>query len=352
MRVLWLLPDLGYHAAARQALLIVPELIQLGHWSAVAALRAGGGMSREFRQRDIPMHELASAADMPVKSLVELDQLLKRETFDLVHTWRLPAARAMGSARLARTHRPKLLVSQPRRGARWNPLDRLLMARVDCLVADLGEEAPKLPQVALAVEQSKPKPWPPHLKIPFNARVIMCLGDFTAEHSFRDAIWAFDVLKYVYPTLWLVLVGDGPERDGLLKFGHELTGAAERITIATDRTDGPALLPNAELVWIPSRKRCGELVALEAQAAGVPVVATNLPGMATVLSHGQSGALTTVGEPVELAKASRQILDDPERRRQLIEAGRRNIASGHAPAEVARRWADLYGEVAKRQKPA
>jgi glycosyltransferase involved in cell wall biosynthesis len=352
VRILWLLPDFGYNAAARQASLVAPELIRQGHSVVVAALRSGGGMVDELRQRELLPRELAAPADMPVKCLFELDKLLKDESFELVHTWRLPAARAMGTSRLARSHRPKLLVSQPKRGAKWNPLDRLLLARVDCLAADLGEEGPKLPRVPLAVEAPTPKPWPTPLGIPADARVIVCIGEFTPEHSFRDAIWAFDVLKYVYADLRIVLIGDGPERDALMRFGRDLAGAAERVHFLTDRTEGPALLANAAIVWVPSRKRCGEQVALEAQATGVPVVATNLPGMATVLGNGQSGVLVPPGEPVEIAKATRPILDDPARRRQLIDAGRNAIGSDHSPAAVARRWSEVYTEVAAKRGSA
>src|SRR5262245_36832694 len=111
----------------------------MGHDAQVAALRAGGGMSEDFVGRDVPINELARPQDMHVYCRVELDKLIHKEPFDLVDTWRLPAARAMGSARLARANRPKLLVSQPKRGGKFNPLDRLLLSRVDALASDVGE---------------------------------------------------------------------------------------------------------------------------------------------------------------------------------------------------------------------
>ncbi len=348
MRILWLLPDFGFNAASRQARLVVPELIRLGNQVAVAALRAGGGMVGELRECGIPLRELASPADMPVKCLFELEKLLKDESFDLAHTWRLPAARSLGTLRLARAHRPRLLVSHAKRGAKWNPLDRLLLGRVDKLTADPGEPGPQMPMVPLAVAPTPQQPWPKSLVFPADARVIVCMGELTSEHLFKDAIWAFDVLKYVYPELHLLIIGKGPDLDGLVKFARSVSGASDRIHFLTDWSNGPALLANAEMVWIPSRKRCGEQVALEAQVAGVPVVATNLPGLAAVLGKGESGILVTPNEPVELAKAARPVLDDPARRKQLIEAGRQNTSVGYSPAEVAARWAEVYAEVAAK----
>ena len=60
--------------------------------------------------------------------------------------------------------------------------------------------------------------------LPDGAPWLMTLGQLTADHGFRDAVWAFDVLKFVYPDIHLVIVGDGPERDRLVHFSHRLGG--------------------------------------------------------------------------------------------------------------------------------
>lgn len=348
MRVLWLLPDFGFHAASRQAAIVVPELVRLGHEVAVVALRSGGGMTPVLRELGLPVRELASPTDMPVKCLFELEKVLKDTSFDLAHTWRLPAARSLGTLRLARSHRPRLLVSHAKRGAKWNPLDRLLLGRIDKLAADPGEAAPMMPLIPLAVAPTERQAWPKSLEFPDDARVIVCMGELNSEHGYKDAIWAFDVLKYVYANLRLLIIGNGPERQSLLKFSQAIAGAADRVHFLTDCNYGPSLLPNAEMVWIPSRKRCGEQLALESQLAGVPVAATKLPGLVSVTGNGQCAVLSPPAEPVEFAKAARTVLDDPQRRAQLIEAGRRNVAAGFEPALVASRWVDVYSEVAAK----
>lgn len=331
MRVLWLVPDLGYTAVGRQCELVVPELEKLGVAVTVAAMRAGRGLAT-----GLPVLNLATRQDLPLRVLFELQALLRTEAFDVVHAWRLPALRAMASVRVVSGHRGKLVVSEPRRGGRWTLLDRLLPARADRIAP---EDAPR------AVPRIEPAPWPRRLRLPPDARVIVGLGDFTRERGFRDAAWAFDVLSFVYPELHLVLIGEGPERARVLDFVRSIKGAEQRVHFLPEREPGPGLLHHAVAVWIPSRRPCGEQVAAEAQAIGVPVVATRWPGMERILDDGRAGALVPPGDPVALAMATRPILDDPARGAELVAAGRK-LATGRTPATAAVFWRQLYSQLA------
>jgi glycosyltransferase involved in cell wall biosynthesis len=79
------------------------------------------------------------------------------------------------------------------------------------------------------------------------------------------------------------------------------------------------------VVWVPGRHG-GVNAALEAMVAGKPVVASRLPGLAEVVVEGETGFLDEPGDKAELARQTRLLLDDPERRRQFGEAGRRRAA--------------------------
>ena len=86
--------------------------------------------------------------------------------------------------------------------------------------------------------------------IPSNARLIVCVGALTPAHGFRDAVWGFDVLRYAYPDLHLVIVGDGPERANLERFGRAIGGDDWRIHFLPVRPDAAALLVTALLVYL------------------------------------------------------------------------------------------------------
>src|SRR2546423_826934 len=69
---------------------------------------------------------------------------------------------------------------------------------------------------------SRPPRSPVVAVLPPSARLIVCVGALTPAHGFRDAVWGFDVLRYACPELHLVIVGDGPERTNLERFGRAI----------------------------------------------------------------------------------------------------------------------------------
>ena len=152
-----------------------------------------------------------------------------------------------------------------------------------------------------------------------------------------------DILHYLYEDLRLVLAGDGPDRPRLEQFARAIE--VDRRVIFTGRQ--PDLAPwrhAAELAWVPSRTGGGVGAALEAMAAGLPVIATRLPALAEVVVDGAVGCLVPPGDKTELARQTRFLLNDPDRRRAYGEAGRRRAAEHFSVERLVRRCAELYEE--------
>jgi glycosyltransferase involved in cell wall biosynthesis len=84
-------------------------------------------------------------------------------------------------------------------------------------------------------------------------------------------------------------------------------------------------LAESGLLVLPSLAEGFGLVLIEAMAAGVPIVATNVPGIRNVIRDGQTGLLVPPRNPHELAKAIRRVIDDPDLRRRLIERGKLEV---------------------------
>src|SRR5581483_1337666 len=99
-----------------------------------------------------------------------------------------------------------------------------------------------------------------------------------------------------------------------------------------------ALLARADVVWVPSLAECGRQVALEAQAAGRPVIASRLPGLAAVVADGKTGLLAPPNDPPTWAALTRRLFDDPELARRLGDAGRAAV-SGFTPERAAAAYA-------------
>jgi glycogen synthase len=103
-------------------------------------------------------------------------------------------------------------------------------------------------------------------------------------------------------------------------------------------------MARSEVVWVPSLADGGARVALEAMAAGRPVVASRLPGLAEVVVEGETGFLVPPGDKIALARQTRRLLADAELRRRLGQAGRARIAQHFAARVAVERMAGLYLE--------
>jgi glycosyltransferase involved in cell wall biosynthesis len=121
--------------------------------------------------------------------------------------------------------------------------------------------------------------------------------------------------------------------------------AEQQVHLLGAVEDVRPVLRRADVVWVPSRRDGGWNVALEAMALGRPVVAARLPGLAELVGEGETGALVAPGDKIGLARQTRLLLDDADRRRRCGEAGRERVRERFAVAGFVRRYLDLYAAV-------
>jgi glycosyltransferase involved in cell wall biosynthesis len=105
-------------------------------------------------------------------------------------------------------------------------------------------------------------------------------------------------------------------------------------------------LARAAVVWVPSRTPGGVCVALEAMAAGRPVVATRLPELEEIIRDGESGYLVPPGDKASLARQTRFLLDDPESGRRLGAAAKKRVAAHFSAAHMVEQLAGIYEQIA------
>jgi N-acetyl-alpha-D-glucosaminyl L-malate synthase BshA len=139
----------------------------------------------------------------------------------------------------------------------------------------------------------------------------------------------------------LVLVGDGPERSRVqaLVRGH---GLAERVRFLGNREDFVEVLQAADVFLQASDSESFGLASLEAQACGVPVVATRVGGVAEVIEDGVTGLLTEAGNAEALATAAARVLAVPEDWREMSEAARRRATASFSMPAVLDRYERCY----------
>ena len=106
----------------------------------------------------------------------------------------------------------------------------------------------------------------------------------------------------------------------------------------------PRLLPHFDVLWSTSAYEGQSNAIMEAMAAGVPVVATDIPGTRDLVVHGQTGYLVPVGEPCRaaVAKHSNHLLDDPDLAGRFGQAARQRMLDEFSVEKMVGRYADLY----------
>jgi phosphatidyl-myo-inositol alpha-mannosyltransferase len=140
---------------------------------------------------------------------------------------------------------------------------------------------------------------------------LLFLGRLDERKGFPVAVDAFARLAADRPALRLIVVGDGPDRR-VVQALPEAIRARVRLLGAIPNVDIPPYLAACDLYLGASRG--GEsfgMVLVEAMAAGLPVVASRIPGYVEVIRDGVEGVLVSPGDPAALAAAVAGVLGDP-----------------------------------------
>jgi len=178
---------------------------------------------------------------------------------------------------------------------------------------------------------------------PPDEKIVMHISNFRAVKRVPDIIDVFHRIQSAVPAR-LVLVGDGPERPRAEDLAEEL-GIGDRVLFLGKFESVAELLACADLFLLPSEQESFGLVALEAQASGVPVVGTADTGLAEVVQHGVTGSLHAVGDVEGMAEASIELLRDASLWKRRSEAARVRAVERFASELVVPLYEELYRKV-------
>jgi glycosyltransferase involved in cell wall biosynthesis len=354
--VLCVISDLDYGGAARQLTLLATYLPRDAFALRVCVLGCETAWTEALRQAGVAVEVLGWQRPFDLFPLLALRRALRSLRPAVVHAWGASALRAL--ALIGGRGDARLIVSAPLYpgpSAAW--ADRWLLRRAPRVTAFTAGEAERYRRVgvpgdrvvvvtpAVAAEAPGGETAAETASVPPGARVLLGVGPLWPHKCFRDAVWALDILHYLYDDLKFVLVGDGPDRDAITAFSHsaELSG---RVHFTGRVPEVTPWLRRADVVWVPGRGG-GTCATLEAMAAGKPVVAGRTAGPADLVADGVSGYLVEPGDKTTLARQTRLLLDDPDRRRQFGEEGRRR-AAGHTVERLVCTFTDLYAETTAR----
>ena len=189
--------------------------------------------------------------------------------------------------------------------------------------------------------------------VPARRLVVGAVGRLSPEKAFDDLVRAVTGLVAAGHDLELWIVGDGPQRQALTDLIDQL-GMTERVKLLGYRGDTLELYQAMDVFVLSSRREGLPNVVLEAMALELPVVATRIAGVPTLIRDGENGLLVEPGAPPALTGAIGRLLASPARRRELGTAARRTIEERHsmtARMESVRRIYDVALGLAERPVP-
>jgi len=180
--------------------------------------------------------------------------------------------------------------------------------------------------------------------IPGEAFVVGWIGRMTAIKRVPDVLAAFARLRGRGVDARLCLVGDGPDRVAVEERAHELGIARSTLFLGYQRDVAP-YYGLFDTLLLPSGNEGTPVVAIEALAAGTPVVATRVGGVGDVVTDGVDGMLVPVGGIDAIAEALEQLARDPSRRRAMGRAGRERVVARYRVGRLIDDVDALYREL-------
>jgi glycosyltransferase involved in cell wall biosynthesis len=361
VKILFLVRDLEFRGGAKQLSLLAAGLPRARFEVSIGMLIGNGPFSKPLRTSGVRVEAVGWNRLVDLRPLWRLRSLVHDFRPDLIHCWDLCALRGLALVNFA-TQCP-VMVSLPSANQYFrspkdfgsiSPFDQwLLQKTVRRVVQSQAEYDRWQAKGIMAVVPYGVEPFDDPgqdraevcraLALPANARWLLCVGPLEIHKGFKDAIWAFNILGYLYPDLHLIIVGDGPDRDRLERLAT--TYFPERVLVTGRLDDLRGLLSHAEAVWIPSHRPGGINVALEAMAAAIPVVASNLPALAEVIVNGETGILLPAGDKMGFARQTRRLLENADLRSRLGQAGRRRVKSHYSVEQLVQRFVELYESI-------
>jgi sugar transferase (PEP-CTERM/EpsH1 system associated) len=320
-------------------------------------------VAQQIRQLGIPVTDLGMTAQWRLDALWRLYQILRQERPSILHTWMFHAnipGRILGKlAGVPAIISSERTMGQEGRFRRWlNRLTGNMPDNIICVsqqVADFAADEIGLPPAKLTVirngvditqfanlpDQQTARA---EFSLPSQGRIIAAVGRPRPVKGFAYLLDAFAQIAAAYPDLYLVFVGDGPDKRPLQTAAQQLP-CANRVLFLGDQQEIPRLLAGGDMLVLPSLWEGLPNVVLEAMAAGLPVVGTAVGGTPELISHNETGLLVPPQNSAALAAAISQALDQPEQAAQMGRNGRQRAAKQFTIERMTQQTEALYNRL-------
>ncbi|MBI2823385.1 MAG: glycosyltransferase family 4 protein [Planctomycetia bacterium] len=189
----------------------------------------------------------------------------------------------------------------------------------------------------------------PALALASGATVALYTGRLNDVKGLRHAVAAWPSIAERWPNARLWLVGEGPARATLVRQIDDL-GLSGRIVLPGAFDDVEDFLLAADLFLLPSYDEGISISLLEALAAGLPAIASAIPGNQAIVEDRTSGLLVPPGDEKRLSAAIAEVIERPDFAAQLGTAGRARAAARFSLEKTARDHLALFEQLLRAER--
>jgi glycosyltransferase involved in cell wall biosynthesis len=293
---------------------------------------------------------------------------LRREKVRLVHAYgfypnvfSIPAARAAGCITIASVRDTGVFTSQ----VKLKTITQKIACQLaDCVIANssavrdwlvsLGidnDHIRVIPNgIALSRYTGRPTSFPirREMGIDETSPLVAVVSRLNPAKGVDYFLKAAVTVARQFPAARFLIVGssyfDPSYKPSLEKLAIEL-GLQDRVAFMGERNDVPEILQEATVSVLPSLSEGLSNSLLEAMAARLPVIATNVGGNPEIVQDGKTGFLVPARDPNALSEAMSRVLASPELGVQLGQAGYERVARNFSLASTVRQTEDLYNDL-------
>ena len=347
----------GFSGGEVQVFLLLRGLREQGVESVLFSPPESASEKQAVRE-GFPTQQIRLRNDSDLAGIFRLSRAFSASGFDLAHLhsgraiWCGSLAARLAGVPVVATKRMDRVIKRSPKSAciwrRWVNRAVAISPAVEQHFVDYGVDPARLRLIRSVVDPARVAPQGVALDARCKADPDLCTLLFAGSlHQRKGVDVLVDAMSHLIRSgtpLRAWILGEGPEAEPLQTRISE-AGLEEHGLLLGRQTNVADYLAAADLFIMPSRAEGMGIAALEAMAAGVPVIASAVGGLCDSVVDGVTGRLVPSGDAVALAGAIRELAGDAERRRTMGEAARARMVERYRPDQMVAGYMALYREL-------
>lgn len=365
MKILQLISSYGFFGAENVVLQLTKELTSRGVSTALGVFNNSQNPHTEVAKEALQNNLSAIVFDcngrLDAKTISRINAFIRKETIDIVHShgyksniYAYLASKGTAANLVSTCHN---WIAKDRRTRLYYLLDRIILKRYDGVVA--VSEAIEDQLKAIGIKEDKrccirnginiePFKNGKSLRAQFDLKdndiVIGTIGRLSSEKGLIDLLKLARRTRQKHNHIIFLIVGDGPLRDELfnLRGKYELL---DGVVFAGQRDDMPDVYKTIDIFLLPSHNEGLPMVILEAMASRVPIIASRVGGIPSVIDNNQSGILVEPGNIDGFYNGIHALLGNQGMAKKLADNAFRKILLGFSSERMCLRYLETYRNI-------